>query len=479
MQNYKMLIGGQWTDALSGETFDVINPYTGKVYAKVPKAGIEDVDRVMSAAYEARKGWAATPALERAKIIYKAAQILEENQQEFADVLIDEGGSAFGKAMFEIASAIDLLITASGDCKRIFGETFHTDPTKLSMSLRKPRGTIVTFTPWNFPLVLSLYKVAYGVATGNTVVLKPSSETPVICLKIGELFEKAGIPDGVVNVITGPGGALGDALIEDKRCSFVAITGSTETGRHVAETAAAHLKEYYLELGGKNPVVVLGDADVEYAAKVVAFSAFIHQGEVCMSTDRVIVEESIVEEFTEKLINIVSNMPVGDPRKPETFFGPIISDNQLKIIHELVEDAVTKGAKLHTGGKYKDRLYQPTVLSNINKDMKIYYEETFGPVTSIIPVKDEKEAAEVANDTNYGLSAGVVTQDIEKALFLAENIDAGMVHVNNGSIDADAVVPFGGVKESGVGREGGEYSIREFTEVKWVTMQKEKMQFPF
>ena len=186
------------------------------------------------------------------------------------------------------------------------------------MSLRKPRGTIVTFTPWNFPLVLSLYKVAYGVATGNTVVLKPSSETPVICLKIGELFEKAGIPDGVVNVITGPGGALGDALIEDKRCSFVAITGSTETGRHVAETAAAHLKEYYLELGGKNPVVVLGDADVEYAAKVVAFSAFIHQGEVCMSTDRVIVEESIVEEFTEKLINIVSNMPVGDPRKPET-----------------------------------------------------------------------------------------------------------------------------------------------------------------
>ncbi|NMB50958.1 MAG: aldehyde dehydrogenase family protein, partial [Bacteroidales bacterium] len=275
------------------------------------------------------------------------------------------------------------------------------------------------------------------------------------------------------------GGALGDALIEDKRCSFVAITGSTETGRHVAETAAAHLKEYYLELGGKNPVVVLGDADVEYAAKVVAFSAFIHQGEVCMSTDRVIVEESIVEEFTEKLINIVSNMPVGDPRKPETFIGPIISDNQLKIIHELVEDAVTKGAKLHTGGKYKDRLYQPTVLSNINKDMKIYYEETFGPVTSIIPVKDEKEAAEVANDTNYGLSAGVVTQDIEKALFLAENIDAGMVHVNNGSIDADAVVPFGGVKESGVGREGGEYSIREFTEVKWVTMQKEKMQFPF
>lgn len=479
MKKYKMYIGGQWVDALSKQTFEDLNPYTGEVYAQVPNADAKDVDRVMAAAYEARKVWASTPPLERSKILYKASQILEANQQEFADVLIQEGGSTFGKAMFEISQTVDLLNTAAADCKRILGETYHTDPSKLSMTLRKPRGTIVTFSPWNFPLILAMYKVAYGLATGNTVVLKPSSETPVIGLKMGELFEKAGIPAGAMNVITGPGSVLGDALIDDKRCSFVAITGETKTGRRVAQKAAANLKEYYLELGGKNPLIVLSDADIDYAVKAAAFSAFLHQGEICMSVDRIIVEKPIVEEFTKKLVELASALPVGDPSDPATFIGPIISDKQVKSIDDHVQDAVSKGAKLLTGGTYEERLYKPTLLTNVTKDMKIYYEETFGPVASIIPVNDEKEALEVANDTNYGLSAGIITKDLEKALFLAEGIDAGMVHVNDGSIDADAACPFGGVKESGQGREGGQYSIQEFTEVKWVTMVKQKKQFPF
>jgi len=479
MKTYQMFIGGQWVDALSGATFDDMNPYTGELYGRVAKGDARDADRVMAAAYAARKQWAATPAPARSQILQKAAQVLEAGRQEFADVLIQEGGGTVGKAMFEISQTMDLLATAAADSRYVLGEMFHNDPGKLSMTIRRPRGTILAITPWNFPLILSMYKVAYGLATGNTVVLKPSSETPVIGLKIGELFEKAGLPPGVLNVVTGPGNVLGDALIDDDRCSFVAITGETVTGRHVAQRAAAKLKEYTLELGGKNPVIVLADADLDYAVKSAAFSAFLHQGEICMSADRIIVERPIVEEFTKKLVGLAANLPVGDPSLPTTFIGPIISDRQVRSIDAHVKDAVAKGARLLTGGSYEGRLYKPTVLTDVTRDMRIYSEETFGPVASIIPANDEKEALDIANDTTYGLSAGVITKDLEKAIFLAEGLEAGMVHVNDGSVDADACCPFGGCKESGQGREGGRYSVEELTEVKWVTIQKTKRGLPF
>ena len=356
MKTYRMFIGGEWVDALSGATFEDLNPYTGEVYAKVPKGDASDADRVMAAAAAARKPYAATPPLLRSQILQRAAEILEASRQEFADVLIAEGGSTFGKAMFEISQTADLLVTAGADSKRILGETFHNDPTKLSMTMRKPRGTVVAISPWNFPLILSMYKVAYSLATGNTVVLKPASETPVIGLKIGELFERAGLPAGALNVITGPGSVLGDALIGDDRCSFVAFTGETQTGRKIAQKAAARLTEYTLELGGKNPVIVLADADIEYAVKSVAFSAFLHQGEVCLSTDRVIVEKAIVEEFSQKLAALAANLPVGDPSLPGTFIGPVINDEQVRKIDRHVKDAVAKGARLLTGGTYQGRL---------------------------------------------------------------------------------------------------------------------------
>ena len=479
MKTYQMFIGGQWTEAVSGETFDDLNPYSGELYAKVAKGDAQDADRAMAAAFEARQEWAATPAVNRAQILNKAARILEESTPEFADVLTQEGGGSVGKVMFEISQTVDLIETAAADGKRILGETFHNDPTKISMTIRKPRGTVVAISPWNFPLVLSMYKVAYGLATGNTVVLKPASESPVIGLKIGELFERAGLPAGVLNVVTGPGSVLGDALIDDDRCSFVAITGETVTGRHVAQRAAAKLTPYTLELGGKNPLIVLADADVEYAVKSTAFSAYLHQGEICMSADRIIVEESIVAPFTEALTGLVSHLPAGDPSLPTTFIGPVISDNQVQKIDGHVKDAVDKGAELLAGGTYEGRLYQPTLLANITPEMKIYYEETFGPVASIIPVRDEKEALKVANDTSYGLSAGVITKDLEKAIFLGEGLEAGMVHVNDGCIDADACCPFGGCKGSGIGREGGRYSVEELTQVTWLTIQKTKRQLPF
>ena len=479
MKKSQMFIGGQWVDAQSGETFDDFNPYTGEIYAKIPKAGAQDVDLAMAAAYEARKVWAATPPPVRSQKLFKVAQLMEEQRKDFADVLIQESGSTFGKAMFEIDATIDLLNAAAAGSKLVMGETFHTDLNRFNMSVRKPRGTIVTISPWNFPLILSMYKIAYGLATGNTVIHKPSSDTPHIALKVAELFDQAGFPAGAFNVVTGPGGALGDQLIADKRCSYVAITGSTVTGRHVAEQAAKSFKEYYLELGGKNPLIILADADMEYAVKTAIFSAFMHQGEICMSTDRVIVEEKIADEFAHRFAEFASHLPVGDPSIPSTFIGPVIHDKQVQEIHAHVTDAVAKGAKLLTGGKYEGRLYQPTVLQNITPDMRIYYEETFGPVASVIPVKDEKEALAVANDTKYGLSSGVITSDLEKALYLADGLEAGMVHVNSGTVDADSVAPFCGVKESGQGREGGRYSIEAFTEVKWLTLDKQKKQYPF
>lgn len=479
MKVCQLLINGAWVDATSGNVFDDVNPFSGEVYARVAKADEEDAKLAMAAAYHARKPWAATPPLERSRVLFKAADLLEQNMQEYADVLIDEGGGTFGKVIFEISQTIDLLKTAAGDCKAIKGETFQTDPGKISMTVLSPKGTVVAISPWNFPLILSMYKVAYALATGNTVVFKPASETPVIGLKIGELFEKAGLIPGALNVLTGPGSVLGDALIGDDRCSLVSITGETVTGRHVAKKAAENLKEYILELGGKNPLIILSDADMDFAVNSAAFGTFLHQGQICMSVGRIIIQEQMVEEFAKRLAAKAATLPKGDPREPSTVVGPLINDQQVRSVDALVRDAVAKGAELLHGGKFEGRVYDPTVLKNVSPDMRIYYEEVFGPVASIISVKDENEALDVANDTTYGLSAGVVTRDIHKALLLADGLEAGMVHVNDASIDADACCPFGGFKGSGQGREGGRYSIEQYSEVKWVTIQKGVKAFPF
>jgi acyl-CoA reductase-like NAD-dependent aldehyde dehydrogenase len=479
MKTYQMLIDGKWIDAVSGETFDDKNPYTGDVYARVPKGDAKDADRAMAAAYAARKVWSATPSLDRSTVLLKAAQLLEESRMEFAEVLTGEGGSTFGKCMFEISQTVDLILTAGADAKRILGETFHTDPTKLSMTLRRPKGTVVAISPWNFPLVLSMYKVAYGLATGNTVVLKPSSDTPVIGLKIGELFERAGLPAGALNVVTGAGSVLGSALIDDDRCSFVAFTGETVTGRQIAQRAAAGLKQYTLELGGKNPLIILADADIDYAVNAAAFGAFLHQGQICMSVGRIIVEKPIIKEFSAKLAEKAASLPAGDPTIPTTVIGPLVNEDQVRKVDSYVKDAVAAGAKLLAGGTYEGRVYQATVLSNITRDMQAWQEEIFGPVAPVLAVADKKEALEVANDTTYGLSAGIITPDLEKAIYLAEGLEAGMVHVNDASVDAEASIPLGGSKCSGQGREGGRYSLDELTEMKWVTIQKGKRQYPF
>jgi aldehyde dehydrogenase (NAD+) len=479
MEQLKMLIGGEWVAASSGETFSSMNPGTGEVYAEVAKANETDADKALQAAFDARKGWASTPPGERAKILFKASDLLAERVQEVAGVLINEGGAIFKKAMFETMYTVDLLRTAGEDAKRLLGETFPSDANKLSMTVYRPLGTVVALSPWNFPLLLAVNKVAYGLAAGNTVVLKPASETPGVGIKIGEILTEAGLPPGVLNVITGPGGVLGDYLVQDERTSLITLTGETTTGIHVAQKAAAKLKKYTLELGGKDPLIICDDVDLKHAVDAAAFGAFMHQGQICMSVERVIVQENIADEFARRLAEKAGSLKIGPPEDPETIVGPMINDQQVQVVHDQVTEAKEKGARVLTGGTYEGRVYKPTVLTGVTRDMKIFREETFGPTAPIITFKTDAEALDIANDCIYGLSSGVLTNDLQRALFLAENIESGMVHVNDQSVYDEPYCPFGGCKLSGVGREGGRHSMEEMSEVRWVTIQRGERHYPF
>ena len=479
MHNYKMFIGGKWVESISGERFSDLNPTTGEEYASVPRGNADDAESVMLAAYEAQKEWKNFTPSARATVLYKASELLRSHLQEVNNILILEGGATYSKAMFETTYTIELLRTAAEDCHRILGETFPSDHNKLSLTTFRPKGIVVAISPWNFPLLLSVNKVAYALAAGNTVVLKPSSETPVIGLRLAKLFEEAKLPPGVFNVVTGPGKVLGEALVQHRKTSFITFTGETSTGRRIAEIAGTKLKRYMLELGGKDPLIILADAQIDYAVDAAAFGAFMHQGEVCMSVERIIVEEPIADEFAEKLAIKAKTLSVGDPHLPNTVIGPLINDEQVEKVHAHVEDALAKGARILTGGSFEGRFYKPTVLDNITREMRIFREETFGPTAPILRVKNEKEALEAANDSSYGLSAGIITNDLQKALYLAENLESGMVHINDSSIHDEPYCPFGGCKESGFGREGGRYSMEEMSELKWITIQRGRRSFPF
>jgi aldehyde dehydrogenase (NAD+) len=322
-------------------------------------------------------------------------------------------------------------------------------------------------------------KVVLALAAGNTFVLKPSEETPVTGLKIAELFERGGLPAGVLNVVPGAADEVGDVLLTDPRVRMLTFTGSTRVGRHLAVEAAKHMKKVTLELGGKNPLIVLRDADLDYAVRAACFGIFFHQGQVCMANSRIIVEAPVYDAFAEAFVARAKTYKVGDPRDPSTVIGPLIRRSQCSVIDEHVRDAVANGAHLLLGGNHRDNFYEPTVLGDVTSAMKIYDEESFGPVTSLIRVADSEEALHIANDTSYGLSSGVITNDLQKAFDLAMRIEAGMVHINDTTVSDEAHVPFGGTKMSGVGREGGRYSMEEMTELKWVTVQIGQRQFPF
>jgi len=480
MQEYKLFINGEWTETQDGEIVDDINPANGEVFARVHQAGPKDVELAISAAKNASNQWAATPPAAREAVLLKAADILQGKIEEIAMILIEEAGSTFGKAMFESSFVVNLLRSAAGESRRIFGETMPSDGEGLfSMSIRRPLGVIAGIAPFNFPFLLACKKVALALAAGNTFILKPSEETAVTGLKIAEIFEQAGLPKGVLNVVPGEGKAVGGKLVEDPRINMITFTGSTAVGKQLAVQAARNLKKITLELGGKSPLIVLADADIDYAVDAACFGIFLHQGQVCMANSRIIVQSPVYEEFCEKFVAKVKQLKVGDPAQPDTVIGPLIRASQCQVIDKHVEDAVAKGARILTGGSNESNFYQPTVIADVNTNMQIHNEESFGPLVSIIKVENHQEGLTVANDSNYGLSAAVITNDLQKAMELSMGLESGMVHINNCTVFDEPHVPFGGVKQSGFGREGGSYSMEEMTEVKWITIQMGKRHFPF
>jgi acyl-CoA reductase-like NAD-dependent aldehyde dehydrogenase len=474
---YKMYIGGEWVDAKGGETFADYNPATGELWAQIPKGDRADAKAAVDAAHNARTAWADTPHPQRAVYFLKAADILEQRQQEFASNLIDEAGSWFGKAMFETGYSTGLIRAAATAAYQVTGEILPSDHGKVNLLVRQPLGVVVAIAPWNFPLLLSLRGIVFAMAVGNTVVLKPSEETPVSGgLMIAQIFEEAGLPPGVLNVVTCPRETVeevGDELVVNPKVGGISFTGSSATGRHVAEKAGRHLKRVALELGGKDPLIVLADADMDRAVNAAVFGRFMHQGQICMSVERIIVEEPIAEEFTKRFVAKTKTLKAGNPREPSNIIGPIINQSQLEKVHDHVTDA------LLCGGKYEGLFYQPTVLTNVTPEMKVYREETFGPVAPVIPVKDVEEAIAVANDSEYGLSAGVITKDEEKGLYVARHLESGMVHINDASVYDEPHMPFGGVKASGIGRHGGKASIEAFTELRWLSLERGGRHYPF
>jgi aldehyde dehydrogenase (NAD+) len=459
---------------------DDFNPATGALFARVAQAGRADALRAVEAAYRARETWGRLIVSERAAILLHAADVLASKVDEIREVLIEESGSTFGKSMFEVMYCIDLLRSAAGDARHIFGETLpHSASGQIGMTIRQPLGVIAGIAPFNAPFLLAMKKVVLALAAGNCFVLKPSEETPVTGLKIAEVFHEAKLPPGVLNVVPGPAKDVGDVLLTDLRVRMITFTGSTKVGKLIAVEAAKNLKKFTLEMGGKNPLIVLRDADVDYAVRAGCFGIYFHQGQVCMANSRIIVEAPVFDEFCEKFAARAKTYKVGDPHDPQTVIGPLIRRTQCAFIDEHVADAAAKGAKVLTGGTHQDNFYQPTVIAGVTPQMRIYSEESFGPITSIIKVDSAEEALKIANDTSYGLSAGVITNDLQKAMDLALRLESGMVHINDTTVSDEPHIPFGGIKNSGFGREGGNYSMEEMTELKWITIQLGQRHFPF
>ncbi len=406
---------------------------------------------------------------------------MEARSKELAEVLIDEAGSTLLKAGYETHHTPSYLRSMAGECRRVKGETYLSDyPGVKSYSIRRPLGIVLAIAPFNFPLLLGIRKIGFALAAGNTVILKPSEMTPVVGLKLGELFRDAGFPPGVLNVIPAMGAELGDGLITDSRVKFVTFTGSTKVGRQVGAIAATHGKRFALEMGGKNPIIVLNDADVDYAVNTATFSNFMHQGQICMTGSRVIVEAGIYDEFCKRFATKVAAVKYGsNPREPGLVVGPLIRTTQGPFIKEQVDKAVAQGARVLAGGNYEGNVFQPTVIADITQQMSIFKTECFGPVASVIKANDYLHALALANDADYGLSSAVITNDLQKAIAISEGIEAGMVHINGPSVRDEPIIPFGGVKGSGSGREGGHYSMDELTELKWVTIQTGQNKYPF
>lgn len=480
-----LYIAGRDVPAASGRTADDINPFTGEVYATVAAAGPEDVVRAVDAADAAFEAWAALAPFARRAIFLKAADLLDGRGTQVADLMAQEAGGTRPWAFFNVMLAANILREAAAAVTAPRGEVLSAqEPGALGLAVREPLGVVAAFAPWNAPVILGVRAVAAPLAAGNTVVVKTSEDAPIACgLLVADVLREAGLPDGVLNVITNAredAAEIAETLIADERVRAVNFTGSTAVGRIVGELAARHLKPAVLELGGKNAVLVLDDADVDYAVDAVTFSVFMNAGQICMSGDRILVHESLAEEFTRKFTAKAGSLPAGDPGEPYTVVGPLVSAQAARRVADLVADAVAKGAKVLVGGGEPDGAVHPaTVLTDVPRDADLYHAEAFGPVCVIETFTDDDTAVALANDTDNGLTCGVITENATHGLTVARRIRTGIVHINDQSVADEPQAPFGGAKASGYGRFGGRWGIEAFSNTRWVTIATQQAHYPF
>lgn len=452
--------------------FPVVNPLDDAVISQAAAGNVDDINQAVEAAHEAFLTFRRSLPKERERILCKAADLLEQDRDEFIDILVDEIGSPIRKAGFEVEKGLAFLRAAAGMTRQVTGKTIPSDaPGKFSMSIREPLGVVAAITPFNVPLIKGVRLTCNPIAVGNSVVMMPSEEAPLLANRLARLYAEAGLPDGVLNIVSGNGYEIGDALTTHPRVKMVTFTGSCRVGQHIREVCARHNKRMTLELGGKSPLVVMPDAKLEAAVPGAIQSIFMYQGQVCMGASRVYVHEDVFDVFLERFAKVASNLPMGELRDPDTVIGPIISERQRQRVRSHIEDARAKGATVVTGGDWDQHRCQPTILTGVTPDMTVFAEETFGPVVSVYPIQSLDDAIERSNDSNFGLSAAIYTQDIDDAMRYVREVESGMVHVNGSSLHDEPHVPFGGTKDSGYGREGTEEDIEAMTEWKWVTIQ--------
>jgi aldehyde dehydrogenase (NAD+) len=483
-RTFRDLLGADRADSVSGETFDDPDPYTGEVVARVPAGGREDARLAIETASDAFASWSKSPPALRQQIFLKAADILESRRDEVVSLLSRETGASFGFGMFQMHFVPGLFRQTAALAYAPVGEVLPSDnPGTFAMGLRQPVGVVAAIAPWNAALILSARSIAAPLALGNTVVLKPSEESPLVGgLLWAEIFEEAGLPPGVLNIVTHAreqAVEIGDELVSHPKVRRINFTGSTAVGRIIAEAAGKHLKRVVLELGGSAPLIVLRDADVDYAVNAAAFGAFMHQGQICMSSRRIIVERPIADAFIDGLVRKTQGLKVGDPNEHDTVIGPLINEGALNTVKGRVDQAVADGARVLAGGESVGACYQATLLTDVAPDSQFAQVETFGPVATITVVESAEDAVKLANETAYGLAAGIITTDNERGLALAGGIESGIVHVNDQSVGDEPQMPFGGIKDSGWGRFGGTAAIHEFTELRWITTQSGSHPFPF
>jgi len=472
VSRYQLFINGEWVSSESGETFTRVNPADpDEVIGNFQKGNAIDTEKAIDSAERAFDSWSDTPAPKRAEYIFKASQLLSENKDELSQIMTREMGKTLLDASADVQEAINVGLYVAGEGKRLFGYTAPSEKqNKFAMTVRLPIGVAGLISPWNFPIAIPAKKVFYSLICGNTAVLKPASDTPLCATKLVEIVEKAGIPKGVLNLVTGPGETVGMALIRDKRVKVISFTGHKDTGATILREAG--LKRTNLEMGGKNPIVVMDDADLKLAVNGVLWGGFETTGQRCTASSRVIVHEKIKEDFEAMLIDQVRRLRLGNGLDPKTDIGPLVNKAAQDKVGRYVEIGKSEGAKLLKGGEVpkdlKGYFFEPTVFTDCTVNMRIAQEEIFGPVISIFSARDLDEAIEIANSMEYGLSSSIYTKNISNAFVAINKLQAGLTYVNSPTIGAECHLPFGGMKHSGNTREDGPEGIKEFTELKTV-----------